>query len=243
MALIPRFAGRLGNILFELASCYGLAKDNNRKLRIWWHTLNREYNTFLKKWIIYHRIIMPTEIVKETDLHPITLTDSETIMIDGYLQNWKYFWKYREEVIELLSFDTSIANKYPLLSESAFIHVRGGDYRILPLHFVELSNYYPSAISHVKADHYYIFTDDTEYLSKQGWLSTINYTIVNENPVDSLYLMSQCQRGAICANSSFSWWGAFLNINRPICMPSKWFNDDKMYTAGYYFTGVTVLEV
>jgi hypothetical protein len=108
---------------------------------------------------------------------------------------------------------------------------------------VNLSKYYVSAISHVKEHHYYIFTDDREYLSQQGWLSTIKYTIVDEDAVDSLYLMSQCQRGAICANSSFSWWGAFLNIDRPICMPSKWYNDPSMKTSGYYFPNVKVIPV
>jgi hypothetical protein len=180
--------------------------------------------------------------VNEEFLHPIHLSNSETTLVDGYLQNYKYFWKYREDIIRLLSFNTCV-EKYPRLSDSAFIHVRGGDYRNIPLHFVDLRKYYPSAISVVNAPHYYIFTDDKEYLFQQEWLSTIHYTIVDENEFDSLYLMSQCKKGAVCANSSFSWWGAFLNIDRPICMPSKWFNDAEFYTDGFYFPGVTILEV
>jgi hypothetical protein len=244
MILIPHFNGRLGNVLFEFASCYGLAKDNKRKLVIWWHTLDTRYRTAVcKKWFKYHRNIRPTELVNEHFLQPIQLSNSETILVGGYLQNYNYFWNYRQEICDLLTFDTSVSNKYPLLSESAFIHVRGGDYRNHPLHFVDLSKYYPSAISTVGAPHYYIFTDDKEYLSQQGWLSTIKYTIVDENEFDSMYLMSQCKKGAICPNSTFSWWGAFLDTDRPICMPSRWLNDPRFYVAGYFFPGVTVLEV
>lgn len=242
MDLIPRFQGRLGNILFEFASCYGLAKDNKRVLAIWWHTLDPKYRTHIcKKWIQYQSNILPSDVITETRLQPITLSNSKSILLNAYLQNYTYFWKYRQEIIQLLSFDTSV-KKYPKLSESAFIHVRGGDYKHIPLHFVDLSRYYPQAIAALNVSHYYIFTDDKDYLSQQRWLSTIKYTIVDENEFDSLYLMSQCKKGAVCANSSFSWWGAFLNIDRPIYMPSKWFNDPTFYTEGFYFPGVTILE-
>jgi len=54
--------------------------------------------------------------------------------------------------------------------------------------------------------------------------------------------MSKC-KGGICANSSFSWWGARLNPNRSIILPSKWFNDSRLYTDGYYFPEATIIDV
>jgi glycosyl transferase family 25 len=54
--------------------------------------------------------------------------------------------------------------------------------------------------------------------------------------------MSQCQ-GGICPNSSFSWWGARLNPNRKLILPSKWFNDSNFYTNGYYFPEATIVDV
>jgi hypothetical protein len=55
--------------------------------------------------------------------------------------------------------------------------------------------------------------------------------------------MKECKAGAICANSSYSWWGAYLNTERCITMPSKWFNNNVFYTKGYYFPGVHIISV
>jgi len=73
-------------------------------------------------------------------------------------------------------------------------------------------------------------------------LNSISYSFVFESEVDSLYLMSQCGAGGICANSSYSWWGAYLNPNRMIVMPSKWYTDSR-YSDGYYFNGVIKLDI
>jgi len=56
-------------------------------------------------------------------------------------------------------------------------------------------------------------------------------------------MMSKCSKGGICANSSFSWWGAFLNPNRTIIMPSRWFNSSDMWIEGYYFPGVIKIDL
>jgi hypothetical protein len=250
MSITPTFAGGLGNIMFQLASSYGIAKQLSWKLYIQSNTHRRSQHSstpyfegLLALWKQFDATVKPSHIVNEHNLHPITIQTKGSYLVRGYLQNWAYFWNYRQEILDLLTFNTEIASKYPRLEESAFIHVRGGDYRVLPNHFVDLSVYYPRAIATVKAPHYYIFTNDEDYLSKQEWLSSISYTVVKENEVDSLYLMGQCKKGAICPNSTFSWWGAFLNIDRPICLPSKWFNDPGMYIHGFLFPGTTVIDV
>jgi hypothetical protein len=72
-------------------------------------------------------------------------------------------------------------------------------------------------------------------------LKDIDYEFVDASELESLVLMSECKAG-ICANSSFSWWGAYLNPNRLICMPSKWFNNSGINTQGYYFPGVSIVN-
>jgi hypothetical protein len=66
-----------------------------------------------------------------------------------------------------------------------------------------------------------IFTNDVSYALSQF----PNIPIIQESELDSLYLMSKCS-GCICANSSFSWWAAYLNSERRIVIPSKWVNGE-----------------
>jgi hypothetical protein len=61
--------------------------------------------------------------------------------------------------------------------------------------------------------------------------------------VTSLALMASCTEGGICANSTFSWWGAYLNPKRTLILPNKWFNSTSFYSQGYYFPGVQICPV
>jgi hypothetical protein len=90
--------------------------------------------------------------------------------------------------------------------------------------------------------HFSVFTNDRGYCEKQEYLKDLDYEIIDENELDTLYLMTQCKAG-ITANSSFSWWGAYLNPNRPLCIPSKWFNDVEYFIGGYFFPGCYVHPV
>lgn len=87
-----------------------------------------------------------------------------------------------------------------------------------------------------------MFTNDIDYCKRQDFLRDIDYIVIEENELDTLYLMTQCA-GCIVPNSTFSWWGAFLNRNRPIYLPSKWFNDAEYNTSGHFFPGSIVVEV
>jgi len=251
---MPMLAGGLGNLLFQLAGAYGLCKHYGYTFVIdpahrWQKAHHSKLNYFenggfLSKWRQFARSVPIHNVIHEHKLHPIEIPAKTNSYISGYLQNYEYFWNQWYAITQLLNFDTSVAAKYPRLEESAFLHLRGGDYRGHELHFVDLTSYYKQAIQQVGASHYYVFTNDPEYLAQQTWLADVPHTVVNENEIDSLYLMSRCAKGAICANSSFSWWGAALSPSgRPICMPSKWFNDPGFYIRGYFFPGVAVIAV
>jgi len=251
VALVPNMAGGLCNVMFQLASIYCISKSVGCKFMIAQHEYRSPHNpktdlfeTVLSKWKRFHHNVKPAYVHHEYKLHPLNMNPKPGVnLICGYFQNHMYIDPYKSEILDMFSFDTTVVQRYPRLHESAYIHVRGGDYIQNPVHFIDFSKYYPRAIEILRAPHYYIFTNDVEFLKTHSWLSDIEYTVVDENEINSLYLMSKCEKGAICANSSFSWWGAYMNTERPICMPSKWFNDTQLYTTGFYFPGVTKIDV
>ena len=124
-------------------------------------------------------------------------------------------------------------------AETAFLHVRRGDYLEKPeFHYNIGLEYYKKAFKALLYHSYkktvkklFIFSDDVEWVKSQPELMNLSDVHVVEdelNEVEALSLMTLCEAGAICANSTFSWWGAFLGCHAsreaPICVPSKWIN-------------------
>ena len=159
----------------------------------------------------------------------------------GYFQRHEYVDLVRESFVAKLSFDTIVLKKYPDISTKTFVHVRGGDYAGHPLHEVPLRAYYQRCMEQTPLKDFVIFTNDAAYARALLPDMFPGTQVIAESEVNSLFLMSQCG-ACICANSSFSWWGACLNPERPIFMPSKWYNDPTT-PGNYYFKGVTVIDV
>jgi len=159
----------------------------------------------------------------------------------GYFQRHAYVDLVRESFVAKLSFDTSVLKKYPDISAKTFVHVRGGDYAGHPLHEVPLRAYYQQCVEQTPLKNFVIFTNDVAYARALLPDMFPRAQVIDESEVNTLYLMSQCG-ACICANSSFSWWGACLNPERPIFMPSKWYNDPTT-PGNYYFKGVTVIDI
>jgi hypothetical protein len=248
--VIPYLMGGLGNWLFQVAAVTSWGKDHSVVLshnhcQRSPHSSTDYFTTILRNFtqgnvdIPLHRI---DEVPKLFPMKTPVIT-SNTLFV-GYFQNWKYIpSKFRS----MLAFENpAVLEKYPKLSESCFLHIRGRDYLGHWLHDVGLAKqYYPSAIQFMKEKgitRFSVFTNDREYCEKQEYLKDLDYEIIDENELDSLYLMTQCKAG-ITANSSFSWWGAYLNPDRPLCIPSKWFNDAEYCIDGYFFPGCYVHPV
>lgn len=181
----------------------------------------------------------------EKDLMPYDwkniIDKTPNIYIIGYYQNYKYIIP---SFINKLKFSNEIIEKYPDINKTVFLHIRGGDYLGSWIHDVDLStNYYPNAIKEFpEGTKFSIFTNDIQYAKTKLFLNGISHEFIQESEVDSMYLMSQC-KGGICANSSFSWWGAYLDKNRKLVLPSRWVNDTNLYTKGYYFPEATIIDV
>jgi len=242
--LTVEFAGGIGNQLFQLAAVDHIARRTGRAVVIERagtsdHSKENYFDSLFAAWKINPAPPpFPLNIQEPSfDYHDWTsaLANPHNARIHGYFQNWQYV---DESFKQRLRFNTNVLSKYPDIGNKVFIHVRGGDYVNHWMHDVKLDNYYTRAIAEFPSDtQFVIFTNDVPYAQSRTWISAIQHTFVHENELDSLLLMSKCV-GCICPNSTFSWWGAFLNPSRKIVMPDKWFNDPTNYIEGYYFPGV-----
>ena len=157
----------------------------------------------------------------------------------GYWQNEGYFRQIANQIKQDFKFPEieGIKNKTALQqiidAESVAIHVRRGDYLKDPL-LGGICNldYYEQAIlnmiSKIRYAHFFVFSDDIAWCIQN--LNLPNVTYVDWNKGNKSYidmqLMSNCKHNII-SNSSFSWWGAWLNnnSNKVVIAPKKWVNN------------------
>ena len=226
--------GRLGNQLFQIASGYGMSKKHKRIMILTYDGLSpEEYskNIFSKNLLYTQKIINNSNIYSEIDnnnfmtYNPNIINDND-IILHGYFQNEKYFKDYKNDVLGLFNFPSTIPS-----FDGYFIHIRRGDYKSISLFHINYDIYYTNAINHIlkidKNATFIILSDDINYCKQYEILDNINKTFIDENTINSLCIMSNCIRGGICCNSTFSWWGGYLNknINKKILFPSKWFDN------------------
>ncbi len=166
--------------------------------------------------------------------------------LDGYWQSEAYFKNIR---VQLLS-DFVLKDSMPRSLEtwcdkitsvnSVSMHVRRGDYVNLPsanaFHGLCSMTYYENAFSKLQAEEQnleiFVFSDDITWC-KQNFNFRVNTHFVEhtDKAYWDLYLMSLCKHNII-ANSSFSWWGAWLNqhTNKRVFVPEYWFTNIKSHS-------------
>jgi hypothetical protein len=150
------------------------------------------------------------------------------MIINGYFQSEKYFDKslVRSFLEPKQDIRQKLIYKYSKdLDKSVSIHVRRGDYlSIQDYHPVQTKEYYIKAISEFSSDSiFFVFSDDISWCKDN--LSEINCRCIEgQNDYEDMFLMSMCKHNII-ANSSFSWWGAWLNNNpdKKVIAPKNWF--------------------
>ena len=160
--------------------------------------------------------------------------------LEGFWQSEKYFKHISDEIIKLFLFpdikgEKNIELSKKIISEnSVSIHVRKGeDYKRILNEGICNKNYYERSIelisNKVNNPKFYIFSDNVIWCKEN--LSFIDAKIIDWNPKDGplcyldMQLMSLCKHNII-ANSSYSWWGAWLNKNpdKIVVGPKRWFN-------------------
>ncbi len=166
--------------------------------------------------------------------------NANTVFLDGYFQSEKYFKKYETEIRSDFQIITTLKEATiqildKLKHENGIaIHIRRGDYLEHDIHNTNKDIYYKEAMkymeSKVKNPVYYLFSDDMNWV-KENFKTNFEAVYIDFNDATTNYedlkLMSNCKHNII-ANSSFSWWGAWLNNNpnKIVIAPKKWFNDE-----------------
>jgi hypothetical protein len=157
----------------------------------------------------------------------------DNILLSGYFQTEKYFNHRVNEIKELFSPTEEqlkyIHNKYGELKNTCSIHIRRGDYLTQPgNHPICSPQYYKESILKMPiGTKFLVFSDDIPFC-KQVFLGDSFIFIENELDYLDMYIMSMCDNNII-ANSTFSWWGAWLNNNKNkiVIAPNVWFGYNK----------------
>jgi Glycosyl transferase family 11 len=183
--------------------------------------------------------------LKENHFHfdPSILDASKYSYLDGYWQTEKYFPSIGDILRQEFQFKYLQDSKSKHLSSligstnSVALHIRRGDYvsnsKNLEFHGLCSLDYYGQAIQlmsdRVDHPHFFVFSDEPQWV-KENFKLECPVTVVDHHSGDLSYedmrLISQCQH-QIIANSSFSWWAAWLNNNpqKIVIAPLKWFNN------------------
>jgi hypothetical protein len=178
------------------------------------------------------------------------------LYLDGYWQSYKYFIKYESKLLSKLIFKIniehenaiSLAQRIKLNSNSVSIHVRLGDYLNSNVYTNLLNtNYYTDSLKQISPldRKVYVFSDDINYLSKMGQFSDFELVDTSGLPDHyDMYLMSLCKTNII-ANSTYSWWSAFLNRNfdKVVYCPSRWFEKRKNNLDDLYPSDWNIIDV
>lgn len=185
----------------------------------------------------------PFQIIKEKDFSfdPTVLECSEQSYLDGFWQSERYFLPIAATIRSDLSLKSPIRGLLKEIAEkiqstnSVSVHVRRGDYITDPsttaYHGVCGIEWYAKAVeqmqSQVENPTFFVFSDDYEW-AKENLTFNSEAIFIPPSPdgqeCNDMHVMSLCKHNVI-ANSSFSWWAAWLNINphKIVIAPKNWF--------------------
>lgn len=250
---IVLFKGGLGNQLFQYVFYNYLIKNNFKKiygfydkksmihngfeLDYCFSNISLPKNSFISDFIVYiykakNKLIGLNKIDKKDNYN------KEKIIFDGYWQSLSFF---SPDIINNLSFNSNLTQEnFGVLTilksrNSISVHIRRGDYLNFQSVYGNIctKEYYSKAMELMKQkvpDSLFVFFSDDMYWVKQNFNKDdaiyVDWNTGRDSYVD-MYLMSNCKHNII-ANSTFSWWGAYLNRSdkKIVISPAKWFNTE-----------------
>lgn len=219
------------------------SKIENKRFRLE-YTSRKNYKYWFRK-IQGISVCVYTDPLYKIDQRIFNANNSDVLVLEGYWAFKEYFNLFETEIKNLLNSrkDTLNFDRFYCsgLENSVSIHIRRGDYskpnevfEVLPI------EYYINSIKQIESainnPVYYVFTDDNEYflrVTKERLASVTTRPIIltesNHSPDYIMLAMAKCQN-QIIANSTFSWWAAYLNENNSkiVIQPSSWYKDSKL---------------
>jgi hypothetical protein len=248
--------GQLGNQMFQYASLRGIAKNRGfnfcipyskevvvdalgNKLRV------ELFDPFVMKNTTQLNIQVidqdrPTIVEQNFNFDEKLFNEcSDWVNLQGYFQTEKYFKHIEDEIREDFTFKNEISllckHKMSEVDRPIALHIRRGDFLINSDNHYNLGlDYYAVALQKFNSNrNVIIFSDDSEWCKNQSLFEDDRFLVSEGNDsYTDLCLMSLCS-DFIIANSTFSWWGAWLSksINKTVCAPDpqKWFGPNNAH--------------
>ena len=195
-------------------------------------------------YYIWRGFGLSPKIYRENGLgyNPAFETLPDDTYLHGYFQSERYFRLIADDIRAAFVPRHAMSAQNAAMADriaagpSVSLHVRRGDYLEIGAHGVCDQTYYDAALAAVTegqpAPTVFVFSDDPQW-AKDNLPVPYEKVVVDFNGPDADYedmrLMSLCQHN-ITANSSFSWWGAWLNRNpdKRVAAPKNWFSDPKL---------------
>lgn len=224
--------GRLGNQMFQYAALKGLAKYNNLDFAI---PIHNDKNYDLIKAFDLNCKKLPIEKIPRGYLRgwskilPFHFEKQNLILQDGidltgnFFISEQWFKHIENEIREDFKFEGDNIDR-------VFVHVRRTDYVNNNGYFDLMTTpYYEKAMNHFPASKFLVFSDDIEWCKNQKMFSKCEFD-ESDSGIEALRKMTKCN-GGIIANSTLSWWGAWLQkSDEDIISPntkSSWFGPRK----------------
>ena len=217
--------------------------------------IDYEYNQPYQEHIGYNTEVDIFKNYKNIKIHGYFQYEHNFLHIKDELQ---YMFRESEDVKNLLDkYEESLPFKY---KDATVLHIRLGDFINFPKHFVNLENYYKTCIDilyeknkNINKDLNIIILCEDPQNIRHIYSSLLQYIISNningiikeQNNNHSvefdLYLMTRC-KNIICSNSTFAWWGAWLNTypEKEVFIPNKWLNDRPYIVS---MEGATIIDI
>ncbi len=230
-------ANVVGDIYRPFAlQAFNIIKDVASPMEV--HQLKYPYGPISKGW---RYLSFKLSRDKNTSFHPAVLNWTGDIYLDGFWQSPLYFDDIRDVLLKEFTLAKPFSGAGAALAEqikhspAVALHVRRGDYIKNPRVEREFGPcslaFYKAAMAEIEKTvpnpTYFVFSDDLPWVKENLPVGDSAVFVKGEGmtDVEDLMLMSMCQH-KIIANSSFSWWGAWLNQNhhKVVVAPTPWFD-------------------